>query len=61
MKPATQLPQGRFPASGVVIWVVAALVMLIGLGLAVVVPVALSPADTTSAPPVAPVNLAGDR
>jgi hypothetical protein len=41
-KPSTQLPQGRYPASAGVIWTVAGLAVLIGLTLAVLVPVALS-------------------
>ena len=42
-KPSTQLPQGRYPASAAVIWMVAGLAVLIGFTLAVLVPVAFSP------------------
>lgn len=41
-KPAEQLPQGPYPASAAMIWAIAALTVLIGLTLAVLVPAALS-------------------
>ena len=41
-KPAAQLPQGPYPASAAMIWAVAALAVLIGLTLAVLIPAALS-------------------
>ena len=44
-KPATQLPQGRYPASPATTWVVAILVLLVGLALGVVVPQILPTGD----------------
>ena len=44
-KPAVQLPQGPYPASAAMIWAIAALTVLIGLTLAVLVPAALSPGE----------------
>lgn len=41
-KPAEQLPQGPYPASALTIRAIAALTVLIGLTLAVLVPAALS-------------------
>lgn len=41
-KPGTQLPHGPYPASATAIWAIAALAVLIGLTLAVLVPAALS-------------------
>ena len=41
-KPAEQLPQGPYPASAATIWAIAALTVLIGLTLAVLIPAALS-------------------
>lgn len=57
-RPSTQLPQGRYPASAAVIWTVAGLAVLIGLTLAVLVPVALSSDGHGTA--VIPGNLDGD-
>lgn len=44
-KPAAQLPQGPYPASTATIWAIAALTVLIGLTLAVLIPAALSSGD----------------
>ena len=59
-KPSTQLPQGRYPASAAVIWMVAGLAVLIGFTLAVLVPVAFSPGEAGPGTAVIPGSLDGD-
>lgn len=53
--PATQLPQGRYPASATTVWAVVAATLLIGLVLGVAIPAALAP-DSPDPVPAAPVS-----
>ena len=41
-RPATQLPQGRYPASAATVWAVVGIAVALGLTLAVAVPAVLA-------------------
>ncbi|MCB0930745.1 MAG: hypothetical protein KDB71_02445 [Mycobacterium sp.] len=56
-RPAAQLSQGRYPASPAVIWLVAALGVLAGLLLGLVIPVALSNPDPPGGATVVAVDV----
>ena len=59
-RPATQLPQGPYPASAAMIWAIAAGTVLIGLTLAVLVPAALSSGDAPRETPDVQSSLGTD-